>query len=221
MSILDWLFILMLSSSVLFLFFGVICVVLSIRKQKRYTLLKSKRVKNKRKKQKIKRMLAKLKKQQKKNIRTSVFLFLLGALTLGGGMYARYYQQTNLETEDANAIIQSYFLVGEIEKDLQSLSEGSDPGKVNEKLTEMTSLLITYGNKNAFGGLSLDGQKKLNRYYALVREFGVNFSSRTLENLKDTAYVANYLEDITKIKKSQKQIFDVFKVNETALNQKK
>lgn len=221
MSILDWLFILMLSTSVLFLFFGLIYLILSISKQKKYNSLKSKKIRNKQKKKKIKRMLSRIKKQQRKNTQTSLLLFVLATATLSGGIYARHYQQTHLETEDANAIVQSYFLVEEIEKDLQGLSEGSDAGRVNEKLADMTSLMITYGNKNAFGGLSTDGQKKLNRYYALVREFGVNLSNRTLENLNDSTYVSNYLEDIKKIKKSQKQIFEVFKVNESALKQKK
>lgn len=128
---------------------------------------------------------------------------------------------TNLSSADGNIIVQSYFITDEVEKSLTSLQNGADVDKTREKLLELSSLLASYGSTTPENGLSQKGQQMMNRYYVQLREYGVNIYSLSSEQLSESERITAYLEDLKRIKQTQKKIFKQFSVNESALRQKK
>lgn len=220
MTILDWLFIGCLSVAILFFVIGVICLILSIRAKQKHNGLKKKRPKNKKKRKRWQKMRRQFQIKQKRHIKQFLVLLFLAGLSIGGAFYSRYYQLTNLTSESANTIVQSYFLMGEIKKELTALQEGADAEKTRNKLAELTGLLTTYGANGSSGNLSENGQKLMRRYYSQIREYGTNLYEQGPDRLQQSEIVTAYLEDIKKIEKTQKQIFSEFKINESALNNK-
>lgn len=154
-------------------------------------------------------------------VKRGIILVVLSALSISGGMYARYYQMTNLSSADSNIIVQSYFITDEVEKSLISLQSGADLGKTREKLLELASLLASYGSSTPENGLSKEGQQVMTRYYVQLRDYGVNIYSLTEEQLSQEDKVTMYIEDLKRIKKTQKKLFEQFSINEAALKQKK
>ncbi|MBO0445117.1 MULTISPECIES: hypothetical protein [Enterococcus] len=221
MSILDWAFIALLSCAILFFLFSILSLVFAIQMRTKYTTLKTKKLKNKRKRKKLKKVINKTHKAMKKQFRRVILLFLLMLIMAGGAAYSRYYQQTTLEKEDANIIVQSYFLIEEVDKQLTSAQEGASAEAIEERVREVSSLLVTYGNNKAFGGLSLDRQKSLNRYYTKIRELGANLSNVNREKIATTEYIETYQKTIKQLQTNQKNIFKLFGINESALKQKK
>lgn len=221
MSILDWTFIALLSFAILFLLFGILSLVFGIQTRKKYTALKRKKVKNKRKRKKLKKVISRTKKIMQKHFRRVFILFLL-ALTAGGSAaYSRYYQETSLEKEDANFIVQSYFLTEEVSKQLAIAENGASVETIHETIRDLSSRLVTYGNKQAYVGLSSDRQKKLNRYYTKVRELGANLSNVNRQKIGDKEYIKTYQRTVKQLQTTQKEIFKLFSVNVEALKQKK
>lgn len=189
--------------------------------RKKYTTLKTKKVKDKRKRKKLKKVISRTQKKMKKHFRRVIILLLL-ALTAGGSAaYSRYYQETSLEKEDANFIVQSYFLTEEVSKQLSSAENGASLETVEEQIRELSSRLVTYGNKTAYGGLSSDRQKKLNRYYTKIRELGANLGNIDKKKVADKEYIQTYQKTVKQLQTTQKDIFKLFSVNVEALKQKK
>lgn len=221
MSILDWAFIALLSCAILFLLFGILSFFLAIQMRKKYTTLKGKKVKDKRKRKKLKKVISRTQKKMKKHFRTVFILLLLTLATVGSAAYSRYYQETTLEKEDANFIVQSYFLTEEVSKQLSSAENGASLETVEEQIRELSSRLVTYGNKTAYAGLSSDRQKKLNRYYTKIRELGANLGNIDKKKIADKEYIQTYQKTVKQLQTTQKDIFKLFSVNVEALKQKK
>lgn len=221
MTVLDWLFVGGLSTALLCLVIGVFFFILIFGLMKQYTELGKKRPKNKKKKKRWVRTRRKLKNKKNSYIKRSITLLIISASFASGAVYARYYQLTNLSSADGNIIVQSYFITDEVEKSLTSLQNGADVNKTREKLLELSSLLVSYGGTLPENGLSQKGQQMMNRYYVQIREYGVNIYSLSSEQLSEPERITGYLEDLKRIKQTQKKIFKQFSVNESALRQKK
>lgn len=221
MSILDWSFVALLSAALLFVLFALLCFFMALSTGRKVKRFKRKPPKNK---QKRKRFLVKRRslEKQKKRQRTLGLLFMLGMLATGGGaVYSRYYQMTNLEASDSEAIVQSYYLTGEIEQQLTNIKNGENPEKSINTLRDVSSRLASYGIKRPYEGLTEEGQKILTRYYATIKSLGTNLANQTIASLEKNEIVESYFKDIEKVKAGQKKVFKVFSVNESALKQKK
>lgn len=221
MSILDWTFVALISSALLFVIFAGFSFFLSFSTEKKAQKFKRRPPKNQ---QKRKRFLAKRRnlekqKQQQKNL--GVLFIICMLLTGGSAFYSRYYQMTNLEAGDSEAIVQSYYLIEDIEEQLANLKNGTNPEKSIKNLREVSSRLASYGVRRPYQGLAEEGQKVLTRHFALMKNLGVNLASQSVESLTNPEIMESYVNDVSKIKESQKRVFEEFKVNESALKQKK
>ena len=207
MSVLDWTFIVLLSSAILLLLCGFLCLFLKMKYSRTYRLLQKKQPKNKKKRKKWRQHRRQLQKKAQKSLRNMVLLFTFGLLFFVASFYARYYQLTHLNAADGEIIVQTYFLVDSIEKDLISIQNGAKPVGLKDKFHSMTAMLVSYGSQPPSTGLSTAGQQRLSKYYANTKEFGMNLNSQTIESLEKKETIANYLEDTKKLKNSQKVIF--------------
>ncbi|MGM0219441.1 YccF domain-containing protein [Enterococcus sp. AZ126] len=221
MTILDWLFIGCCSAFLIAFVIALFSFALSFATAKDFNELKKRRPKNKQKRKRWQRNRQQLKKKKNAQVKRGIIFIVLSILFLSGGLYARYYQLTNLSKTDGNIIVQSYFVTDEVNKTLTSLQNGSDVGESKQKLMELTSLLASYGSSTPSNGLSKEGQTLLNRYYVQLREYGSNTYSLSEEQLNNQETVSTYINDLKRIEQTQKKVFKEFNVNETALKQKK
>ncbi|OEG21287.1 hypothetical protein BCR24_07405 [Enterococcus ureilyticus] len=222
MSILDWSFVVLLSSALLLFLFAFIFVFNFFRTSRKYKKMKMKRPpKNKKKRRVFLRQRKQLAKKQKNQRTWSVILFLLAGVSLGGGFYSRNYQQNHLQGEDSEALVQSYYLLEDAKIQISNIQAGENPQKSIKNIQEITSRLASYGARKSSPNLKEDGQTLLNRHYTLLREVGVNLNSQTVESLQKEETAASYLKDLEKAHDSQNKVFKRFGVNEGALKKKK
>lgn len=221
MVLLDWFFIGLLSFAMFCVLFVLLCLFyfFSINQE-----LKKKQWR-KRPKDKVKRKkwlyARKTLEKQRKRYGTNVFILMfIVVLATGSAFYARYYQLTNLTSDDAKVVVQGYLLVEDLGNKLATIKDGGSVEKVYPQFQEVSSLLVTYGNRPVSGGLSTEGAKLLTRYYVSMKNIGMNLSTLSQEQLADQETIDGYLKDIKKINERQKAVFNYFKVNESALKQK-
>lgn len=221
MSTLDWSFIALLSSALLFFLLGLLSVILAMRTKQKLLLYRKRKPKNKRKRKQFLFQRKRLIDQKKRQLTTSAVLLILMLLTLSGAYYSRYYQRNHLYIKDSDSIVQSYYLVNEAKTQLMNIKTGENPQKAVKNLREISLTLSSYGARKAYQGLATDGQLLLNRHFAMLKELGVNLSSQTLETLEEAEVLDGYFNDLQKVVDSQKKVFVRFKVNEAALKQGK
>lgn len=221
MSVLDWLFIGLLSGAILFGCLSVGFLLLGLLQRKQYRKQQQNRPKQKKKRKRWQKHCRSLKKRYSRQLKRSGLFFLLLLIFSGGSGYSRYYQLTNLDTNDGEIIVQSYFLIDEVEKELMSIQEGADAVKVHGKLREMSGMLVSYTSQTPSNALTKDGQQLLRRYYNRAMEFGLNLDSQSAESLNQEELLTGFLDDIERLQTEQQTIFKNFGINESALVQKK
>ncbi|ALS02575.1 hypothetical protein ATZ33_14670 [Enterococcus silesiacus] len=221
MSILDWSFITLLSSALLFVLFAGLAFLLAFSTNKKLKRFRRKPPKDKEKRKRFLSERNSLDKQKSRQRNWGFFCILMMLLTGCGAFYSRYYQMTNLEASDSEAIVQSYYLTDDIMVQLTNIQNDENSEKSIKNLRDVASRLASYGTKMAYPGLTEEGQKTLARHYALIKNLGVNLSVQTTETLSDQQVMEGYVKDIEKVKESQAKVFKTFKVNESALKQKK
>ncbi|WP_086314472.1 hypothetical protein A5821_002044 [Enterococcus sp. 7F3_DIV0205] len=221
MLLLDWFFIGLLSGAILISLFALLVLSLSFITNKKEKQLRGKRSKNKRKNKKIKRERYRLKVKKKKQIRSAISLVVLAILLAGGAWYTQFYQKTNLAEEDAANIVQGYYLLSEVEKQIESVKDTANVEKTSSNLRELSAKIASFGIKSANGRLTIEGQQILNRYYIQMKELGLNLNNQSVETLRSEEVYTEYVENLNKVKKIQKKVITYFKVNEAALKNKK
>jgi len=221
MSLLDWVFIGTLSSAILFALFFLLSIILLFSTGKQIQQLTKIRTKNSRKRKKIKRALKKAKVKQKKQRWSFVICLILVGVLSSTAFYARYYQATNLGERDSEGIVQGYYLLNETKEQINKLSESSSTEKSENNLRELAAKLSSFGMRGADGRLTEEGQRLLTRYYNQVKELGLNLNNQSVEMLDNLETRESYLNDLQKAQKTQSKIITYFKINESALKQKK
>lgn len=221
MVLLDWFFIGLLSFAMLCLLLSIFFLFYFFSLRKELNKKKwRKGPKNKVKRKQWLRARGKLDKRRKR-YRTNVILFLfMMMISAGSAFYARYYQLTNLTSEDAKVVVQGYILTEDLKEQIIIIKEGGSVEKVYPQFQEITALLVTYGNRPVSGGLSEEGAKLLTRYFVSMKNAGLNLSTLSEEQLGKQETLDGYLKDIEKINQRQKAVFKYFSVNESALKQK-
>lgn len=220
MVLLDWFFIGLLSLAMLCFLFVLFCLFYFFTIKIELKRSQSRRPKKKSKRKKWIRERQLLIRRQKRYLKNSLIFIVILFLALGSAVYARYYQLTNLTSEDAKVVVQGYLLTEDLEQKLGTIKEGGSIEKVYPQFQEVSSLLVTYGNRPVSAGLSKEGAKLLSRYYVSMKYVGMNLSTLTQEQLGNKEIMESYLKDLSKINERQKEVFTYFKVNESALKQK-
>lgn len=224
MSVLDWSFVSLLAAALLFLFFGVLALILFFRTRGKWKQLQNKRPpKNKKKRKRLQRMRQRLE-NQKKRQRNRMIVFLSFSVVLSSGaFYTRYYQQNHLQGQDSEILVQSYYILEDLTEQLNELEKGETPEKSRKNINDLSGRLASYGTKKSSFGLTEENQKRLNRYFLSLRELGVNLSGQTSKTnvLPTVDAIQGYKADVEKAQSSQTEIFKHFNVNEAALKQKK
>ncbi|MFC0405057.1 hypothetical protein IGJ55_002225 [Enterococcus sp. AZ170] len=219
--VLDWFFIGLLSFAILCLLLLIFCLFyfFSITKELKKKQWR-KRPKNKEKRKKWLHVRKSLEKRRKRYLTNVFLLFVVMLITAGSAFYARYYQLTNLTSEDAKVVVQGYLLTEDLKKQMETVKAGGSAEKVYPQFQEVSALLVSYGNRPVSGGLSTEGAKLLTRYYVSMKNVGLNLSTLSQEQLEKQETIDGYLKDIERINERQKAVFKYFKVNESALKQK-
>lgn len=221
MSMLDLTFIGLLSLGILLFLLGILFFFLSAASRRSLKKLKAKRPKNKKKRKRWQRICKKTEQTKKKRLKNGILLIILSIVLGGSASYARHYQLTSLSSTNAAALAKSYYLIGEIEGQLDSYSKGASIEKTTKNIRELSQQLAGAGTETAYVGMAVDGQKLVNRHFNLVKNLGINLNEQARTILENQEEMTNYLSDIEKVKESQQTVFKKYQVNESALQQKK
>lgn len=206
-------------AAVIFLVLLLACLVSFFVAGRNLSSFRKRRPKNKKKRKKWARQIKRMEKQRSTRLKLAVLFLFLGIGCGGGGFYARYFQMTNLDTKDSEALVQGYFLVNELEEQLDSLSETDNVKKVQANVYTLSARLASYGASLPDGRLSQDGVLLLKKLYKSMKELGLNLSSITESSIQDQGIVESYYQDIEKIRTMQDQVFDHFRINKSSLKQ--
>ncbi|WP_321387396.1 hypothetical protein [uncultured Enterococcus sp.] len=217
MSILDWLFIGLLSAAILCGLFVLILFIQSFLTGRKRAGLQKKRIKNKKKRKKLQRRVQKMKKQQWRQFRSALLLLVLGGALGGGAFYSRYYQAHRLGEQDSNAIVQGYHLVATIEEELGSEESLANPEKAATRLRDLTGRLSSYGTRVPSQRLSEEGQRLLSRQYSYMSELGMNLYTQADDLMVNEETRAAVEADLEKIQTHQQKVLTYFSINEDSL----
>ncbi|MGL4694769.1 hypothetical protein [Enterococcus larvae] len=221
MSMLDLTFIGLLSFGILLFLLGILTLFLSAASRRQLKKLKARRPKNKKKRKQWQRICKKTEQTKKKRMRNGILLIIVSILLGGSAGYARHYQLTSLSSSNAAALAKSYYLIDEIEGQLDSYKNGASIEKTTKNIRDLSQQLAGAGTETAYVGMAVDGQKLVNRHFNLVKNLGINLNAKAREILENQEELTTYLADIDKVKTSQQKVFKEYQVNESALQQKK
>ncbi|MBP1047510.1 hypothetical protein I6N96_14585 [Enterococcus sp. BWM-S5] len=221
MSMLDLTFIGLLSFGILLFLLGILTLFLSAASKRHLKKMKARRPKNKKKRKQWQRICKKTEQTKKKRMRNGILLIIVSILLGGSAGYARHYQLTSLSSSNAAALAKSYYLIDEIEGQLDSYKNGASIEKTTKNIRDLSQQLAGAGTETAYVGMAVDGQKLVNRHFNLVKNLGINLNAKAREILENQEELTTYLADIDKVKTSQQKVFKEYQVNESALQQKK
>ncbi|MFD2305182.1 hypothetical protein [Enterococcus termitis] len=222
-SLLDWLFIGMLSLAILCLLCSSIFFVRLIRiKQKivQVQTIMEKKKKDKKKRKRFKRKVISLKKKKKKRVQLSILFLFLGILFISSALFSRHYQATNLGKLDSEGIAEGYYLLNTVTEQLSSIKEQQNSEKKQKNIRELAAKLSGFGVRYADPRLTVEGQRHLNRYYAQMKELGLNLNNQSVESLQQEEIFEGYQKDIKNIVQIQDNVLRYFKVKESTLTRK-
>lgn len=184
------------------------------RKQIKATSKKKSRSKSKRREQK--KRLEFLRKSSKRAL-IFFILFLFLGISAGAG-YVSYYQAMNLSEKDEKAVVDGYYLISDFEKQLEAIKKGDiDQKKAAENIQNLGGSMASYSGLTASELNKEEGQLKLNRFYNIVKELGVNASAQYQDFFDNNELVDEFLSDTKKAKGYQSDVFKFYKVDQNAL----
>ncbi|WP_314067031.1 hypothetical protein [uncultured Vagococcus sp.] len=223
MEILDMVMLTGLSLGILFFFLILVTIVSRVftgKKMKEAERLKPKRRTRIRKWRRDLQRLAELKSKQGKRL---IFLIVLMVISVSMAGYSKFYQLTNMTAGDSETIVTGYYLLDKAAEQINERLAGKIDGiKLNENIHNLSIRMASYAAKRANNSASTEGQQQLNRYYAQVGQLGVNLASEQfLDDESGVESLSNFLEDIDNAQKTQKQVLNFYKVDETSLKEKK
>lgn len=219
MNLLDWLFIVLLSITILSFVFFVWSLVWMYYTKKQSKNISCRNIKKKKLRKKRIRQKKKLERKSHYYLKQSIVLLFVGFLIGGSAFYSRYYQLMHLGEKDSHAIVQSYSLLNTIDEQLTRLDKPEESSKVQSTLSDVSGKLASYGKRSADERLSQDGQNLLNRLYKNMKELGLNLSNQSVQTLNDEETLNGYEADIQRTRSDQKKVFDYFHIDEKVLKQ--
>ena len=210
MSILEWTYLGLFISSLIFLLTSITLLVIYIYNQRK--------IKKMRRKKKYKRKIPSLKKQRKKTLVFLIICLFLSVITGAGAAYTSYYQSVNLTEKDSQSVVDGYYYLADFKKQLVLIQNGKAEEKaVTENIQNLSSYMAAYSGKRASDLNTGEGQVVLNRYYNALKELGINASRQSQEFIGDSDLVEEFLSDVEKAERYQLEAFKYYKVDESAL----
>lgn len=190
--------------------------------RKKLTNLPMKKFKNKKKNKRIARQRRELKEKKKKKLIWVVLLMTLTLAFSGASAYITYYQSMNLTANDSDSVVRGYYLLKDFEEQLiLSRDKGDEEEKLQQNIRYLATSMASYGAKKASNVNTKQGQLILNRYYIGLKQLGMNASTQTKNFYNNPELVEEFLKDITKAHKYEREAFDYYKVNEDAFSEDK
>ncbi|MBP1048110.1 hypothetical protein I6N96_17595 [Enterococcus sp. BWM-S5] len=221
MTTLDLIAVIALASAILFLLFTVLLIVLRVRLGRQLTKLKRVRTKNKKKRKRLVRQRRAVEKKRRKYMISALALFILGSAGVGISAYTIYYQSTNLNQKEQEQIVKGYYYLNDIEDQLMLAESGTGGEELSSDLTTLASRIGAFAVVRADYRLGSDYQQLLNRYYSSLKDLGINLASRNLTFYDNVEELADFKEDVAKVRSNQKEVFKAFSVNEDSLKEQK
>jgi hypothetical protein len=178
--------------------------------------LQAKRIKNKKKRKKVKRAIQRLKSQRKRQwVRAGVF-FVFCLSFVGAAFYSLYYQSTTLSAKDAEYVVQGYYTLDKLEGELVEAGKSDNPVKAGKNIKVLAGQVASYGNRKATVRNTVEGQKLLNRYYKSMKELGVNISTQADDFFMNEEKMTEFMEDIVIVRENQEKMLKYYNVKESA-----
>ena len=208
-------------SSLLLLLLALTFLTLFVIKKQQVKKIKSEKLRSKSQRRKQKKELERLIKGSEKALVTYLVFLLLGIGTGGGAYFISYYQAINLSEKDKELVTNGYYLLSDFEKQLKNINKDEmDLKKSSQNIQNLGGAMASYSGLKASNLNKEAGQIKLNRYYNIVKELGVNATGQSQEFFENKELVEEFLKDIKKAQGYQKEIFKYYKVDDGALKAK-
>lgn len=221
MSTLDWIATIILAVAMFFLVFSLLFLLLFFKARVEKQKLSKLRIKNKKKRKYMLRARRTAHLNMKKNVLVFLVFLTMGLVAGSGAGYIRNYQATNLSESDQKAIVSGYYYLRESEKQLTAVVLSGPTNESVANLNTLSSRLSAFALNKADDRINNEGQQIINRYYTSMKELGINLSSHGEKIYEADEGLAEFKDDIEKVKKYEKAVFKQFKVDEKALTQKK
>lgn len=218
MELLDWLFVILLSLAIFAVIFLVISLVgwtVGSQKLSKVSALKP----NKKQRRAWLEYRLELTNQISKKRNQAVFALIFAAVFAGGSFYIQYHQSTSLTAKDSENVVQGYFILQELEKQLTELPNSSNEKKTQATIYELSSRLVSYGSNVPEPRLGKEEKLVLKQLYTRMKQLGINLAGLSITQLKTEDVNTGYLNDIKRTQLAQEKVFEHFKVNKTALQQ--
>lgn len=216
MEILDWLFVGLLSAAILFVLLAILFFVIWIKNSGKLKKNRKRRP-SKRNKKKWMRLNARFKKRAQKARNRFVLILVLAGVFFAGGFYIRYYQSTNLDVKDQEALVQGYFIIDELEQRIEAISDTDNPQKDLATIYDLSARLANYGARVPNSRLSKEGKVIMSQLFDRMKRLGLNLSGISLKQLQEEEIRNSYIEDISKVQGSQEKAFEFYRIKESSL----
>lgn len=218
MELLDWLFIILLSLAIFAIIFMFISIAAWVTNQQKLNKVSAMKPSKKQRRAWL-RYCVDLMDKVSKNRNNVIFAVIFSIVFAGGSYYIRYYQSTSLTATDSENVVQGYFIVQELEKQLKELSTTSNEKKAQSTIYDLSSRLVSYGSNVPEPRLGKDEKLVLKQLYTRMKQLGINLAGLSIKQLKNKEVNSGYLNDIKRTQVAQEQVFNHFKVDKSALQQ--
>ena len=217
MEILQWVFMIGVAITIIFLIFSIYNLVMSFIKSRNI-----KKIEVDSRQRKKKKLIMRLKKEKKRNLFQFILFFLVAIATGTGSAYVTYYQATNLSKEDMANITDGFYYLRDLKTELEEIQKGKvEVEKAEQTINFVVTSLAGYSVKKASTLNTVEGQRVLNRYYLGMAELGINVSRNSASLISNPDILKESLEDINKIQSYQKKALIFYKVDVPSLESEK
>lgn len=218
MSILEWIVMIGAAAFIIALVFTFFFFLQFLRYGKKLKQQPQRAPKNKKRRRRWSSIRNKLVRQKKKSL-TRMLVFIVMSIGIGGGtFYASFYQSINLTSDDADAIVRSYYLLRDFQQELENAAnQTEDETSSVQNIRYLATSLSSYNTSRASNLNTVEGQSALNRYFNALSELGVNAARESQNFYGNTELVADFQTDIERTIGYEEVAFDYYKVNQSAL----
>lgn len=187
---------------------------------KDFNKLRVKKSASKNRKKKVMIKKKRLKVQKEKYSKLFIALIIASTLTFSSTGYFYYYTLVNLSSTDKKLVVEGYYLLRDLEKQLDTaLKKNEDQVPTKENIKHLSNNLASFGTSKANVMNSQQGQAVLNRYYKSLCQLGVNAGLQTNNFYESPELIEEFMSDLQKVIKKEKQIFNYYKVDESKMKQ--
>ncbi|MEI5990768.1 hypothetical protein [Enterococcus crotali] len=222
MTIVELIIVAALTLTLLSFLFFLLLLFLFIQTNQEVKIITRKRAKNAKRKRQLARKRKMLRRKKKKQKQLVITFLALAVLLGGASLSGLYYQANALSKEDETSVVKAYFLLNDFEKQLElAKTESEKKEKVDSNIRYLASAISSYGAKKASTLNSEQGQLTLNRYYKAMQDIGTNTMRVTADFYGNQELVEDYMEDVQRVRTYQKQVFELYKVDDAELENAK